>query len=191
MTATAPMTPESDVVVWEGAADSGFLVFPAAPEGDYWVVETDAPTGFHTAPPMLVRHELTEEHRDCIVVGEQTELRADDDQSGGFLLVFVHDTPADLPPTDERGGEAAGRTVAERHRYCRHRRPCLLTRTGMSPARSSGWRTGYPGPVDASRRSGGTTEVTTGIRRVSPLPGPPSRMRTRFGKGLDGHGRGG
>ena len=47
----------SDGVVWDGTADSGFLVFPAAPEGDYWVIETDAPTGFHTAPPTLVHHE--------------------------------------------------------------------------------------------------------------------------------------
>ncbi len=48
----------SDEVVWDGTADSGFLVFPAPPEGDYWIVETDAPTGFDTASPILVTHDL-------------------------------------------------------------------------------------------------------------------------------------
>ena len=90
----------TDDVVGEGTAESGFLVFPAPPEGDYWIVETDAPSGFETASPVLVSHDLTDEHRNCVTQrGERTCVR-DDDQSGGFLLVFVRDTPAGLPPTD-------------------------------------------------------------------------------------------
>ncbi|MET0771592.1 MAG: PT domain-containing protein [Candidatus Limnocylindrales bacterium] len=93
---------ESDGVIWDGTATSGYLVFPAAPEGAYWVVETDAPTGFDTASPTLIHHELTVESRDCLVVRERQSCMPDDDGSGGFLLVYVHDSPVDLPRTDAR-----------------------------------------------------------------------------------------
>src|SRR4029079_18015399 len=92
----------SDDVVWDGTADSGFLVFRAAPEGDYWVVETDAPPGFHTAPPTLIHYQLTEGPRDCLVVRGRQSCVPDDDGSGGFVLVYVLDSPADLPRTDTR-----------------------------------------------------------------------------------------
>jgi hypothetical protein len=104
---------ESDEVVWEGTADTGFLVVPAAPEGDYWIVETDAPTGFRTAAPILVEHVITSEPRNCVAVGERRTCVPDEDQSGGYLLVFVRDTPADLPPTDAQAGLAQDPTLPE------------------------------------------------------------------------------
>ena len=92
--------PVTDKVVAQGTADSGFLVFRAPPEGDYWIVETDAPSGFETAAPVLVSHDPTDEHRNCVTQGGHRTCVRDEDQSGGFLLVFVRDTPAGLPPTD-------------------------------------------------------------------------------------------
>ena len=128
-------------------ASSGFLVFPAAPEGDYWVVETDAPTGFHTAPPTLVRHELTEGPRDCLVVGDRRACAPDDDQSGGscWYMSTTRQPTSRGPMRGTLARSSRGRTPSKRVGAAwtrRGKRGCLRAR----PSRAfRAWNAGEPG----------------------------------------------
>jgi hypothetical protein len=90
-----------DQAVFDGIAQYGFLVFKEPHEGDYWVVETDAPSGFERARrPTLVRVRARTPTRNCIQVGDGVRCFPDEDQSGGFLIVVIPNRPAELPPTD-------------------------------------------------------------------------------------------
>ena len=93
--------PDEDQVVHQAVATRGFLVLRSPPEGDYWVVEVDAPSGFELAKPMLARYPTDVVAGNCIQYGEIQRCLPDDDASGGILLVVVPDAPVeDLPRTD-------------------------------------------------------------------------------------------
>jgi hypothetical protein len=89
-------------------APDGFAVFTPPGPGAYWVTEVSAPTGLGTAPPQLVTY--TGDPQNCTVILERAECVADDDGSGGFLVVRVADSPSGgvgpdtgqptLPPSD-------------------------------------------------------------------------------------------
>ena len=104
--------PDEDQVIHQGVATKGFLIFESPPEGDYWVVEVDAPTGFALAKPMLARYPTDVVAGNCIQYGEIQHCLPDDDASGGILLVVVPDAPVDLPRTDTRHRDGHRRRAA-------------------------------------------------------------------------------
>jgi hypothetical protein len=92
---------DGDEVVFDGVAEYGFLVFKEPTAGEYWLTEIDAPTGFERARrPTFVTVEARSPTRNCIQVGTRVRCFADEDQSGGFLIVVIPNEPAELPPTD-------------------------------------------------------------------------------------------
>jgi hypothetical protein len=91
---------DDGTVIFDGIAETGFLTHSEPAVGDYWVVEVDAPTGFERARPTLVQVTEELEFQNCIQVRNDVRCFNDEDQSGGFLLVVVPNTPAELPPTD-------------------------------------------------------------------------------------------
>jgi hypothetical protein len=103
-------------VLAEIDATSGFAVFMPSEPGDYWVTESTAPPGLSVADPILVHYTGSPEN--CGLTRGVLECVPDDDQSGGFLVVAVTDSPTggvgpdDVtpPPTDTVTGDA-GRMV--------------------------------------------------------------------------------
>ncbi len=88
-------------------ATYGFAVFRPSEPGDYWVTESTAPPGLGTADPMLVHYTASAEN--CSLFDRVTRCAPDEDQSGGFLIVVVVDSPlggtgaeVTSPPTDAR-----------------------------------------------------------------------------------------
>ena len=86
-------------------ATYGFAVFTPSEPGDYWVTESTAPAGLGTAAPILVHYTASSEN--CSLSDHVVQCVADDDQSGGFLIVVVVDSPiggtgaeVTSPPTD-------------------------------------------------------------------------------------------
>ena len=79
--------------------------------GHYWVTESVAPPGYDVAEPVLVDFSAELAQQNCSQVGSALECVPDDDQSGGFVLTFVADSPTGgvlpttltLPPTETRG----------------------------------------------------------------------------------------
>jgi hypothetical protein len=94
---------KTDKLVFQGVADRGFLVFKSPPEGVNWVLEVDAPPGYDTAKPVLVRYSPSETEN-CVQIANKQRCRRDDDGSGGVLLVVIPDSPVELPRTDTAGG---------------------------------------------------------------------------------------
>jgi hypothetical protein len=93
-------------VLFAGVAEDGFYVLPATPATDFWVVEADAPRGYGTAEPQLVRQPLDTDANCTQRVGKpRRSCTAADDPPGGTLTVVVADSPAKLPPTDTRASE--------------------------------------------------------------------------------------
>ena len=122
-------------VLAEVSATYGFAVFTPTETGDYWVTESTAPPGLDTADPILVHYTASSEN--CGLAGSVLRCEPDDDQSGGFLIVVVADSPTGgvgpevtAPPTDTVTGDVS--------RICRHRAgsdPGLARRSGR-PRRS-------------------------------------------------------
>lgn len=85
-------------------ATNGYAVYTPPGPGDYWIEEVVAPAGLTKAPAKLVPYEVPETPEICIIVGDQRHCRPDDQQSGGFTLAVVVDSPTGtyptLPPTD-------------------------------------------------------------------------------------------
>ena len=107
MTVTAPYEPAGDdaPVLAEVDATNGFAVFTPSETGDYWVTESTAPPGLDTADPILVHYAASPEN--CGLSKGLLRCEPDDDQSGGFLIVVVVDSPTGgvgpevtAPPTD-------------------------------------------------------------------------------------------
>ena len=80
--------------------------------GDYWVTESSAPPGLDTADPILVHYTASSEN--CSLANRVLRCEADDDQSGGFLIVVVVDSPiggvgpeVTAPPTDTVSGDVS------------------------------------------------------------------------------------
>jgi len=72
----------------------GFAVFlPPAP-GDYWITEVTPPPGLTVAPPMLVRYSIPSTSMNCAVLRGKQTCSPDDDDSGGFLVAVVVDSPS-------------------------------------------------------------------------------------------------
>jgi hypothetical protein len=99
-------------------ATHGFAVFEPPGPGDYWVTEATPPAGLDSAPPQLVTYEVPPAPQNCGVLRGRTTCRADDDATGGYVIVAVLDSPVGgvaaaptLPRTDtvnEAGGRPAG-----------------------------------------------------------------------------------
>jgi hypothetical protein len=73
----------------------GYSVLVPPDEGDYWVKEIEPPQGLTTAPAMLVRYTHTPQN--CIVVEGEKRCRPDDDDTGGFTLAVIQDSPIGMP----------------------------------------------------------------------------------------------
>ena len=95
----------------EVSATNGFAVFTPSETGDYWVTESTPPPGLEDRRP---DPRSTTPHRRRIAVSLGSALRCepDDDQSGGFLIVVVVDSPiggvgpeVTAPPTDTVPGD--------------------------------------------------------------------------------------
>ena len=93
-------------VIDTAVAPRGFAVFDPPGPGDYWITETDSPSGLDVAPPQLVTYTTSVEA--CGVLGDLRKCVPDDDGVGGFTVVAVMDSPtggslpagATTPPTD-------------------------------------------------------------------------------------------
>ena len=97
----------TDVQVFDGVAETGFLVYKSPGVGSYWVVEVDAPPGYELDGARLLRYPGGDSHESCIQFNGKQKCAQDDDDRGGYLLLVVGDKPAELPPTDtvpRRGG---------------------------------------------------------------------------------------
>jgi hypothetical protein len=102
-------------VLAEIEATDGFAVFTPSETGRYWVTESTAPPGLDVADPILV--EYTASAQNCGLAGSRLACQPDDDQSGGFLIVAVVDSPTGgvgpdditAPPTDTVTGDAVHR----------------------------------------------------------------------------------
>ena len=90
----------TDVEVFSGVATNGFLVFRTPEVGDYWVIEVDAPSGYELDHARLLSYPITSGDEDCVVFNGHQTCVQDDDATGGFLMLVIADTPAELPPTD-------------------------------------------------------------------------------------------
>ena len=97
-------------VLAEISATYGFAVFTPTETGDYWVTESSAPPGLNTADPILVHYTASSEN--CSLANRILRCEADDDQSGGFLIAVVVDSPiggvgpeVTAPPTDTVSGD--------------------------------------------------------------------------------------
>ena len=97
-------------VLAEVDATNGFAVFTPPGPGDYWVTETTPPAGLTTAAPILVHYTASAEN--CSLAAGVLGCTPDDDQSGGFLIVVVVDSPIGgvspedtAPPTDTAQGD--------------------------------------------------------------------------------------
>jgi len=84
-------------------AASGFAVFYPPGPGDYWVTEVSPPAGLDVAPPQLVHYATPATSRNCITLRGVTRCALDDDDSGGFVVFAVVDSPSG-------GAEPAGVT---------------------------------------------------------------------------------
>jgi len=100
-------------VLAEISATFGFAVFTPTETGDYWVTESSAPPGLGTADPILVHYTASSEN--CSLASRVLRCETDDDQSGGFLIVVVADSPAGgvgpevtAPPTDTVASDVTG-----------------------------------------------------------------------------------
>ena len=100
-------------VLAEISATFGFAVFTPTETGDYWVTESSAPSGLDTADPILVHYTASSEN--CSLASRVLRCELDDDQSGGFLVVVVADSPTGgvgpevtAPPTDTVTGDVTG-----------------------------------------------------------------------------------
>ena len=100
----APVLAEVDAI-------HGFAVFTPSETGDYWVTESTAPPGLEIADPILVHYTASPEN--CGLPNGRLQCEPDDDQSGGFLIVVVMDSPIGgvggeeitPPPTDTDPGD--------------------------------------------------------------------------------------
>ena len=88
-------------------------MFTPSETGDYWVTESTAPSGLDTADPILVHYTASPEN--CGLSDGVLRCVPDDDQSGGFLIVVVVDSPiggvgpeeVTPPPTDAVPGDVS------------------------------------------------------------------------------------
>ena len=99
-------------VLAEVSATYGFAVFTPSDTGDYWVTESTPPPGLEIADPILVSYTASSEN--CGLAGSALRCEPDDDQSGGFLIVVVADSPTGgvgpevtAPPTDTIAGDGS------------------------------------------------------------------------------------
>ena len=91
-------------------APHGFAVFTPPGPGDYWVVEVAAPPDMDIAPPQLVTYVIPPAPLNCVVDLGRSSCAADEDASGGYLVVIVSNSPTGgvdptsgeltQPPTD-------------------------------------------------------------------------------------------
>jgi hypothetical protein len=81
--------PVLDTVV----ATNGFAVFHPPAAGQYWITEASAPPGFDIAPPTLVTYSTPATSENCQLYRGATTCATDDDNSGGFLIAVVTDSP--------------------------------------------------------------------------------------------------
>jgi hypothetical protein len=125
-------TTDDSKIGFDGVADKGFLIFRTPPDGDYWVVEADAPTGFEKSRPLLVHYPADIVAGNCVQIGNKQHCLPDDDASGGILLVVISDTPAQLPRTDTAAVNDTD--MARRlHRGGRHERRAWTLRRRRQP----------------------------------------------------------
>ena len=91
-------------------APNGFAVFTPPGPGDYWVVEVAAPPDMDIAPPQLVTYVVPPAPLNCVIDLGRSACAADEDASGGYLVVVVSNSPTGgvdptsgeltQPPTD-------------------------------------------------------------------------------------------
>jgi hypothetical protein len=94
--------PDSDdgAPIAELDSPDGYSVYTPPSSGDYWVKEVTPPAGLTTAPAMLVEYTLTPQN--CVVVDGDKTCKPDDDDTGGFTIAVIEDSPVGkpLPQTD-------------------------------------------------------------------------------------------
>ena len=106
-------TDDDAPVLAEIDATNGFAVFTPSETGDYWVTESTAPPGLDSADPILVHYTASPEN--CGLTRDVLQCEPDDDQSGGFLIVVVVNSPiggvgpddVTPPPTDTVTGDVS------------------------------------------------------------------------------------
>jgi hypothetical protein len=74
-------------------AEYGFAVFHPPAPGAYWITEASAPPGFDIAPPELITYSTPRSSQNCQFYRGATSCVTDDDNSGGFLIAVVTDSP--------------------------------------------------------------------------------------------------
>ena len=84
-------------------APNGFAVFTPPGPGDYWVVEAGPPPGMDVAPPALISYGIPPVPQNCVVDLGRSSCTADEDASGGFVVVVVSNSPTggELPAVGE------------------------------------------------------------------------------------------
>ena len=83
-------------------APDGHAVYHPDQSGDYWVTEVSPPKGLTTARPELVKYTTTVPPQNCAVYKGETRCQADDDNTGGFTIAVIVDSPKhqNAPATD-------------------------------------------------------------------------------------------
>jgi hypothetical protein len=74
-------------------ATYGFAVFNPPGPGSYWVTESSPPAGLTKAPPQLVHYTVPTASLNCAVLHGTETCDPDDDNSGGFLVVVIVNSP--------------------------------------------------------------------------------------------------
>jgi hypothetical protein len=92
----------ADSAVFDGVAETGFLVFEDPEPGDYWIIEIDAPDGYELARPRIIRYRGDAgEPANCLAAaGAPLRCEAAPEGRPGFVMLVVPNRPAGLPPTD-------------------------------------------------------------------------------------------
>ncbi len=80
----------------------GYAVYSPGVPGDYWVKEVQPPDGLSVAAAMLVRYRIPETPERCFVADGKKECLPDNDETGGYTVAVIVDSPIGAPPTEAR-----------------------------------------------------------------------------------------
>jgi hypothetical protein len=94
--------PAGDRTVFEGVATRGWLAFRPREVGGYWIVEVTAPPGYGSSDPVRVTIVGGRQPR-CLHDDGRVRCSAEEEESNGYLVVAITDTPMALPRTDAAG----------------------------------------------------------------------------------------
>ena len=89
-------------VIADLVSPKGYSVYLPDGPGDYWVKEVQPPDGLETADAMLVKYRIPETPENCFVVDGKKRCQADTDNTSGYTVAVIIDSPIGAPPTEKR-----------------------------------------------------------------------------------------